>query len=754
MDNFNLIEFLAKNPLREADASDLEKSYKKDVPQFVDDLKQYAKDPKVSAVLKAGQADGDPNDDKLPYTQTSVKVGGLIPTQNEIDFNKSVLHILDDQFGSLSSILNGKANVGNPIVTYNGKWIIDGHHRWSQVLAANPNAKMDALDIKGNLPPEDVLKAVHGAIAATTGKVPSSSVGEGSMNVLSASDDAVRANLEKLINDPSNFPSKAEALWREKGFDSKEKIVNYIANNLKSIRQQGHIQKAPGRISMPQTDADGAIKDKLDALAKGDVNISPPFVTENIKKNMNNFNLKNFINENNLGAYSRMKEDTVSEQSAFVLAADAAKDAGKDEFEFPEGSGKMHKVKLKQDIPVEEGMGGEMAEILGAFLALVGAGKTALEAVKILGDEHGDISISSIKDAIKQYKASKKIGEELSDEEADKFHTKLDNLVHKTFGPSSDEKKMNELSDSEKEIQGFKDKALVGAGIGLTTLGVTTHEVVFDYNGTPETIAFRDSKEAAEQAKAKLEKTGMFSGKNLKVVPVGMNEDFDIGHEDDEPSMLKNKMYRASKLASMLFDKLDNYDDMRAEVDFPDWWQTKLSKAKDMLQSAYDYLDGEEGVAQADAMNEEIGMEYEYDDIVGPLMQNMVKMEKWVAQNASDDTEAVQLLQLASNAVENFDNYMAYGTEMNEGAEGEWPKSTTSKYSDEYEFRLVKVEPTYQGKPGRAKYEVIDLESGEVKGTQVYTSPNSLKLAAADLIKPQGGTQSTNLGEINLSDAL
>jgi hypothetical protein len=227
----------------------------------------------------------------------------------------------------------------------------------------------------------------------------------------------------------------------------------------------------------------------------------------------------------------------------------------------------MHKVSLKQDIPVEEGVGGEMAEILGAFLALVGAGKTALEAVKILGDEHGDISISSIKDAIKQYKASKDMKEDLSAEEENKFHTKLDNLVHKTFGSSSDEK--------------------------------------------------------------------------------DMKEDFDIGHEDDEPAMLKNKMYRASKLASMLFDKLDKYDDMQTEVDFPDWWQTKLSKAKDMLQSAYDYLDGEEGVAQADAMNEEIGMEYEYDDIVGPLMKSMVSMEKWVAQHASDDTEAVQLLQLA-----------------------------------------------------------------------------------------------------------
>jgi len=41
-------------------------------------------------------------------------------------------------------------------------------------------------------------------------------------------------------------------------------------------------------------------------------------------------------------------------ESAFVLAADAAKDAGKDEFEFPEGSGKMHPVTIKTDIDEKE----------------------------------------------------------------------------------------------------------------------------------------------------------------------------------------------------------------------------------------------------------------------------------------------------------------------------------------------------------------------------------------------------------------
>lgn len=46
-------------------------------------------------------------------------------------------------------------------------------------------------------------------------------------------------------------------------------------------------------------------------------------------------------------------EEETMEQSAFVLAADVAKDAGKKEFEFPEGSGKMHPVTIKQDIKSE-----------------------------------------------------------------------------------------------------------------------------------------------------------------------------------------------------------------------------------------------------------------------------------------------------------------------------------------------------------------------------------------------------------------
>jgi hypothetical protein len=294
---------------------------------------------------------------------------------------------------------------------------------------------------------------------------------------------------------------------------------------------------------------------------------------------MDNFNLKNFINENNLGAYAKLEGQKRDVDGDGDIDSDdymAAKDAA-----IKKAMGKNEAIADPDSL----------TSIIMGGLAAVGAVKALPKLVDLLGDESGDISISSIKDALKKYKASNK--------------------------QSKAPRNMNELSDSEKELKDFTDRALVGAGIGLTTLGVTTHEVVFDYNGTPETIAFRDSKEAAEQAKTKLEKTGMFSGKNLKVVPVSMNEDFDIGHQDDEPNMLKKTMYRTAKMAAMIYKELDKFDQFPNEVDFPNWWQAKLIKANDYLNSAFDYLDGEQQTAKLDAMNEETsGLEFKVGDKV------------------------------------------------------------------------------------------------------------------------------------------
>ena len=81
-----------------------------------------------------------------------------------------------------------------------------------------------------------------------------------------------------------------------------------------------------------------------------------------------------------------------------------------------------------------------------------------------------------------------------------------------------------------------------------------------------------------------------------------ISEDLDLGHQDDEPGMLKADVYRIGKYAMELYKMLDKFDKMDGEVDFPHWWQSKITKSKDMIVSAKHYLDFEMKEPQIDAM--------------------------------------------------------------------------------------------------------------------------------------------------------
>lgn len=98
----------------------------------------------------------------------------------------------------------------------------------------------------------------------------------------------------------------------------------------------------------------------------------------------------------------------------------------------------------------------------------------------------------------------------------------------------------------------------------------------------------------------KVNSTDKYLAKRRQAIAKNMKEDLDIGHQDDEPGMLKKDVYRIAKMASMLYKELDKLDGTQ-EVDFPHWWQAKIIKAYDYLQSAYGYLDAENKVAQLDA---------------------------------------------------------------------------------------------------------------------------------------------------------
>ena len=85
-----------------------------------------------------------------------------------------------------------------------------------------------------------------------------------------------------------------------------------------------------------------------------------------------------------------------------------------------------------------------------------------------------------------------------------------------------------------------------------------------------------------------------------------MSEDLDVGHQDDEPGMLKAELARAGQMVQMLYRAVDKYDG-QGEVDFPQWWQKKIIQANTMLDSAFDYIDGKEKVAQIDAVIDMVG---------------------------------------------------------------------------------------------------------------------------------------------------
>jgi hypothetical protein len=80
-----------------------------------------------------------------------------------------------------------------------------------------------------------------------------------------------------------------------------------------------------------------------------------------------------------------------------------------------------------------------------------------------------------------------------------------------------------------------------------------------------------------------------------------LNEDLDLGHQDDEPHMLKADLYRIGKYAMELYKMVDQFEGEQ-EVDFPHWWQSKIIQAKSMLVSAKHYLDFETKEPQIDAM--------------------------------------------------------------------------------------------------------------------------------------------------------
>jgi len=276
-------------------------------------------DPKVTKVLSMGKSDLKLEDEKVPVNdQAVIAVKNLFPTQAQIGLLDSIGFIAFKLPEAANNALSGKADFkGERILTANGKYILDGHHRWSQTYILNPNATIPALDLKLNVNNEkEMLKVIQMAIAATYGKI--------AMKAANAATDIYNDEIVKKYNaeykiegdttlglvkaildgkcgmpeggDIKNVEKFIDVIKEAKGLENREAVEKYLAGNADMLRKNnGKPESAPARSIMPQPgdtakavgkgDGEkiaGIPKDFVDQLSSGKLNFKPDFL--NIKK--------------------------------------------------------------------------------------------------------------------------------------------------------------------------------------------------------------------------------------------------------------------------------------------------------------------------------------------------------------------------------------------------------------------------------------------------------------------------------------
>jgi len=249
--------------------------------EFVSQLGDLAKDPKVQAFIKSGKADGDQADDQLVASKAQIKVTDLRPTQNEIDVNGSLKWPLTKTDSLMNCLKKGVVTIKAPVVTYNGKYIIDGHHRWSQLYSMNKEGVLDCIDLKGpKINPIDVLKIVQLAIAADLGKVPTASV-QGK-NLLKLDGKGVSEFVMNTIT-PECVNVFKKMRGNVLGQATKESIAGKIItpNVMEMQKTSQPVPGAPKRDVMPQTDD---ATNAMSMISKGDINYNEPYAIQELRK--------------------------------------------------------------------------------------------------------------------------------------------------------------------------------------------------------------------------------------------------------------------------------------------------------------------------------------------------------------------------------------------------------------------------------------------------------------------------------------
>ena len=236
---------------------------------YVDTLNKMLEDPKAKTLLEDGFG-GELGDTKLTFSAKEIPVSQLMPTQSEIDLDKSLKHALINK-ESFKKTFTDPIEINKPIVTFRQNYVIDGHHTWLQAIAINPKGKILSFNYDGDISPIQMLKAVQGTIAAVkaddnnnNGKLPSSKVDGPNFFDDSFDEKKIRKYLEDTFDESlTNIYCKYLDNCK-----NKKDIIEYLTERLLDIKSNNYpFESAPSRENMPQVFKGGTDEgDKSSAL--------------------------------------------------------------------------------------------------------------------------------------------------------------------------------------------------------------------------------------------------------------------------------------------------------------------------------------------------------------------------------------------------------------------------------------------------------------------------------------------------------
>ena len=342
-------------------------------------------------------------------------------------------------------------------------------------------------------------------------------------------------------------------------------------------------------------------------------------------------------------------EKMVGEANAFLAAADAARDKGEKEFEFPKGSGKMHKVTLKRDLDLEEG---KLANALGGVALLAGLllmnkinssdpvvqrlqaefeqaepaqrdsiktlmtkrlifldsgefdDSTPMNEETITGEYEGKPvnfkikDIPTLKDIIDVSISSKdfvnKVTMAVTDETSSLSKEDIKKLIlfyNKRTRGSATSLPLNEMN--EETMKEAKDIKLPGDTTFTLDLKHLTQKHMNKGHSKEKAIEITKRLMKKLHNKGKIEVDGT-EIKFIKEADVPMDMQMELPDAPDylgddgrdyEGSMARSQMLKMKKYVMALSQMIDD------ESELESWVQSKLTKASDYMSSVYHYLD-------------------------------------------------------------------------------------------------------------------------------------------------------------------